>query len=146
MAYRVEWYKEAHIFYVTYRGNLTDEDIVAANTSLLPHLEASPHPIHALVNVVGLGHLAVNFMQSLKSEILAQVSAHPRLGWVLYFNKANPIYVFMASVNAQRHDERVRFFDSEAEVLAFLQDLGALAPDDRPSERTLLAESQVIGM
>lgn len=141
MSYTVEWYLAGRIDYVTYSGVLTDDDIITSSSVMLPFLEASPHPIHALINVTGLTELAVNFAKSINNEVIAQASSHRKLGWVLYFDKANPVYMFMASVKAQTHNERVRFFDSEEEALLFLESVDQLKAGERATARQWIAGS-----
>lgn len=122
MSYQVSWFQEPRILYVRYYGKLTAEDIHEANSQALIHLDAATTPpVHTLVNVIDMTELGFVFKDVLKDEAVINVSSHKKLGWVVYFNKQNPIYTFMANVVGQSYEEKVKFLDTEAEAVSFLQ-------------------------
>jgi hypothetical protein len=120
MSYNVKWHKQDRVLYVTYTGKVTAEDIEQANQQVLEELEKAAHTIHALVNVVGMTKVDFSLQEVMASEVVSAVSGHPTLGWVIYFNKKNPYYNFLASIVGQNFGERVMFLDSEEEAVAFV--------------------------
>lgn len=130
MAYEVSWYRENIVMGVRYFDDLLAEDIYQANAKVLEELEKAQDRIHVLVNVIHLGKLAFNFQEVMYNETVAKVSAHKKLGWVIYYDKKNPLYNFMASVVGQSYEERVRFYDTEAEAVAYLKKADERLEDD----------------
>lgn len=122
---KVIWYEEGRVLYVRHPVRVDDDTVIAWNMvaadMLAPYTNA-PQRIHIIIDTTRVQEFAVNAQVITQSEVVQQVSKHPRLGWGVYLGSAdNVVYKFVATIAGQRLDENLKFFDTEAEVVDFLK-------------------------
>lgn len=116
MPYEVSWYEEDHIVLMTYSGEVTLNNLIHANQTLLDeYLMGSEHPLHILTDVSGMTKIAFSFEAASSNESIVDAANHPMLGQIAYCNRDNPMFRMMAKANMDDN-----FFHTQAEAASHL--------------------------
>src|SRR5688500_12459959 len=115
MAFDVSWLQEDRAGFMRYLGTLSLDDVEAAYSQFSDYLDTAARPVHLVVDWTQHQELNTSLQVILGSEAVQQAIRHPKLGWVVYFDKENPAYNFIASPIGQNAALRVRFCDTQDE-------------------------------
>lgn len=112
------------IFFPTW-GVLTKEELQQYDQDYYAVIEASPHMfVHGIYDYAELHGLP-----PLRDLTNLRVGKHPRVGWTVFTGAKNVLFKFLVSTTVQFFKQRIRFFDTNAEALAFLQSMDSTLPD-----------------
>lgn len=145
LGYQIAWYsKEDCLLFVKYYGLMDIQLVNEVNQKIYDLLEAAAGKVNILVDVIGIESVKITMKDIADSDIVAKTSVHRNLHWVLYYNKSNRFYIFLASYVGQNFGERVNFFESQDEALTFMK-YSNLIPDEFqvPATPEMLAASAV---
>jgi hypothetical protein len=123
MAFDVSWLEENRFGLMRYVGTLSLDDINGAYGEFNRYLTTAKRPVHLVVDITELEALNTSLTEILGSAEVQYASSHPKLGWVVYYNKENSAYNFIASAIGQNSDLRMRFCDTQEEALQFLEEV-----------------------
>src|SRR4051794_30990361 len=76
--YKESWWIENHIRCTVFSGEVTSEDMFVIDKGLMEILDASPHPIHFVMDDRELKNLP-----PLQDGLKLKHLRHPRIGWVV---------------------------------------------------------------
>src|SRR5690606_30679929 len=96
-----EWYEPHHIILLKYWGTVTIDDIVYATGFTIPMMDETEETVHNLVDLTGIDTLAFSIKALIENEPLRRASTHPHLGWVLYYDRHNPLYNMYTAILSQ---------------------------------------------
>ncbi|MBK8138822.1 MAG: hypothetical protein IPK52_23910 [Chloroflexi bacterium] len=115
---------EQVVFFPTW-GTLSKEELKRYDQDYWNVLEASTKTfVHGIYDYSGL-----NGLPPLRELTNLRVGKHPRVGWSVFTGVHNVLLKFFASVTVQFFGQRVRFVDTNADALKFLQSVDATLPD-----------------
>lgn len=104
---------------------LTREELQQYDRDFYAAIEASPHPlVHSIYDYSELKGLP-----PLKDLTSLKVGHHPRAGWTVFTGAKNVLFKFLVSTTVQFFKQRIRFADTNADALAFLQAVDTTLPD-----------------
>jgi hypothetical protein len=104
---------------------LTKEELQQYDRDFYAVIEASPYPlVHSIYDYSELKGLP-----PLKDLTNLKVGHHPRAGWTIFTGAKNVLFKFLVSTTVQFFKQRIRFADTNAEALAFLQSVDSTLPD-----------------
>lgn len=119
------WLVEGHLILVRMWGAWTDDDLRAFDEHACRILETINVP---LVHII-FESSELESVPSIKALRDVRSRTHPRAGWSLEVGVHNPILRFVMSAAAQMVKNRIRFFPSLADAVAFIQDVDSTLPD-----------------
>ena len=62
MPFQLSWYFERRILYQRVYGDVTPEEMVQTNATLIEHLRAGDSPVHLLLDLTQMGKFPTNFL------------------------------------------------------------------------------------
>lgn len=119
MGYEINWHIPERVIKITGEGALSFEDTDAINTELVSLLEEGTAPVHILLDASHITNIPHDFVKLKSGQTYI---GHANLGWLVMFG-ADRMMSFLASLILQMTRSRIRFCHTEAEALAFLQEL-----------------------
>lgn len=120
-----KWWVENYVRYTKLTGNASAEEVFDIDNRLVACLDASPHPIHFVIDVEHLKS-TLSMDQSLKVRHLR----HPKTGWiVLIGSRQNAMVRFMISVTFKIFGARYKDCPTIQEAAAFLKEVESTLPD-----------------
>jgi hypothetical protein len=101
MDFEVRWLIEDRLIYERFTGTFTMEMVTASQEQMLALLDAATtKPVHVLVDLSGVGKVAINPLNMRKSKVLQAVIDHPRVGNAVYVTNDNTLHKFFLQLLA----------------------------------------------
>lgn len=116
MPYEIQWLYEKRIINPAFFGVVTLEEMKAEIWELTEVTKTGKPPVHIIVDMSGVDHLAANLLQIRK--VTPPVT--PEIGWVIIVGQ-NPLVRFISSISVQLSRAKYRFFATTDEALIFLK-------------------------
>jgi hypothetical protein len=119
MEYEFEWHIPKRVLVLTVSGDVSVDDLVRFNQSMINNLEQGSAPVH----LVSIGHniqrVPTNLMLIKETVTFLQ---HPNMGWIVIVQeKANPLTGFIVSVASQATGMKMRHVKSITDGLDTLK-------------------------
>ena len=127
MPAEISWFREPDIVCWQYRGVVTLQDVEDANSKVAKLLEGVNHHIYILLDLNEVENLDFSIRDASARE---RPPAFKKILWTLYVGPKNPpIFMMIASALAQKTGAQMRYYETQAEALAFIAEGGsATAP------------------
>ena len=116
MPFEITWYEKDRIVNARAVGNLSLEEIDAANRRIIELVNQGLSPVHLFIDVGSVGKVPTNLNQMKKSM---EILNNPKMGWAILIG-ANPVARFLASVISQVMKIRFSIVSTMEEALTFL--------------------------
>lgn len=111
------------VFFPTW-GTLSKDELKRYDEEYLGVLEKTSHTfVHGIYDYSGL-----NGLPPLRELTNLRVGKHPKVGWSVFTGVRSAVLKFFASLTVQFFGQRVRFVDTNADALKFLQSVDATLP------------------
>lgn len=120
MPFDISWYKDGHIIYIEYYGDVTLEDKRLGAEAECAYLDQATVPlVHVLLDMTNQTSAPTDIKEIQKA--LDKALVHPKKGWTLGFGKDDfGMDKFVNSVVTQTRSARYRTFVTLEETLDFL--------------------------
>lgn len=120
MPFDISWYKDGHIIYIEYYGDVTLEDKQLGAEAECAYLDQATVPlVHVLLDMTNQMSSPTDIKEIQKA--LDKALIHPKKGWTLAFGKDDfGMDTFVNSVVTQARSARYRTFVTFEETLEFL--------------------------
>jgi hypothetical protein len=113
------WLIEGHVHYIGFAGTTNIDELLEIDNRMIAALEASPHPIHFVIDVRGLA-APLGLDQGLKIRHLR----HEKTGWiVLIGGSQNSIMRFVISTTFKIFGARYKDCATPEAALEFLKQM-----------------------
>ena len=124
---KISWYIQDYVILWEYFDNISLDDVLRAHVKLLPLLRSVNHPVHAIIDLKKSESLSFDMHD------VASISVHEelkKLEWVVYVGKQNSLlYRTIADALSSVRGTQLRWFETRADALAFLQEVDDSIPE-----------------
>lgn len=121
----VTWLVEDKLLLFNSWGKVNVNELTEMDHRIGAMLENSTAPlVHGIHD-----HSRAEHIPSAKDLMKVKSGNHPRVGWLIIVGLDNKLMKFFVSATGQVFGLRLRFMDTVAEALAFLQDVDSTLPD-----------------
>jgi hypothetical protein len=125
MPWRIIHLVDSHLGVTPVWGKFGVDELKEYDAVALASMSRGQHPlIHNIYDCTGLEALP-----PLVEMGRLQVARHPKVGWVIFVGIQNDMLKFMLSITTQMFGQRLRFMNSHAEALQFMQQMDSTLPD-----------------
>lgn len=117
MPYTIEWFQPDHVLKLQLIGTVTLDEAWQINTALVDLLDQSESAIHLIADATPLENFPKNILEIKNTAAYMQ---HPKLAWIFFISKPNPLVRFFATAIAQVIGTRLRMVANDREALAII--------------------------
>ncbi|MBE2270608.1 MAG: hypothetical protein IAE80_20390 [Anaerolinea sp.] len=127
MPIKSTWLVKGHIIFAVSWGEVTPDEFAATEAPMQQFLNnAEADFLHVVVD-----HSLLESLPRFQQMIQRAWGTHPRLGWVIFYGVQSSVLAFQSSMTAQLLKVRLRFVDTLADALTYLQQADNTLPDLR---------------
>lgn len=121
MPYSLDWFRQDRVLELQLTGSMNLEEAKQINTALIAYLDKAETTLHMIADATTLESFPKNILQIKNTQAYLQ---HPKLGWILFVSKPNPLIRFFATTIAQVIATRLRMVATIDECAAILDKIG----------------------